>query len=102
MLAKYCLDDLIFRVQIAAYHYPQNYSYKHLIEFGQPIVVAGEDKITRFYLSKESKTIKEAEAWRQKAILKGQTDAWVVAFYKGKRYTLQQLLEVNFFAVKDK
>lgn len=93
---------MIFRVQIAAYHYPQNYSYKHLIEFGQPIVVAGEDKITRFYLSKESKTIKEAEAWRQKAILKGQTDAWVVAFYKGKRYTLQQLLEVNFFAVKDK
>ncbi len=101
LMANYCLEGLIFRVQIAAYHYPQNYSYKHLIEFGQPIVVAGEDKITRFYLSKESKTIKEAEAWRQKAILKGQTDAWIVAFYKGKRYTLQQLLDVNFFANKN-
>ena len=98
LMANYCLDGLIFRVQIAAYHFPQNYSYKHLVEFGQPIVVAGEDKITRFYLPQESKTLKEANAWRQKAILKGQTDAWVLAFYKGKRYTLQQLLELNFFA----
>lgn len=98
LMANYCLDGLIFRVQIAAYHYPQNYSYKHLVEFGQPLVVAGKDKITRFYLPQESKTLKEADAWRQKAILKGQTDAWVVAFYKGQRYTLQQLLELNFFA----
>ncbi|MEW6772589.1 MAG: hypothetical protein AB1304_01170 [Bacteroidota bacterium] len=98
LLGKYCKDGLIFRVQIAAYHYPKNYSYKHLIEFGQPLVQAGEDKITRFYLSKDCKTLNEAEAWRQKAILKGQTDAWIVVFYKSKRYTLKQLLEVNFFA----
>jgi hypothetical protein len=98
LLSNYCLKGLTFRVQIAAYHYPKNYSYKHLIEFGQPIIQAGSDGITRFYLSKECSTFIEAEAWRQKAILKGQTDAWIVGFYNGKRYTLKELLNVNFFA----
>ncbi|HPQ09481.1 MAG TPA: hypothetical protein PK995_09680 [Bacteroidia bacterium] len=98
LLSNYCLKGLTFRVQIAAYHYPKNYSYKHLIEFGQPIIQAGNDGITRFYLSKECSTFIEAEAWRQKAILKGQTDAWIVGFYNGKRYTLKELLNVNFFA----
>ena len=100
LLANYCLDGLIFRVQIAAYHYPKNYSYKHLIEFGQPIISAGNDNITSFYLPMDNKTLKEGEALRQKAILKGQTDAWIVAFYKGKRYTLQELLKDDFFANK--
>jgi len=98
LLSNYCLKGLTFRVQIAAYHYPKNYSYKHLVEFGQPIIQAGNDGITRFYLSKECSTFIEAEAWRQKAILKGQTDAWIVGFYNGKRYTLKELLDVNFFA----
>ncbi len=97
LIGNYCHEGLIFRVQIAAYHYPKNYNYKHLIEFGQPIVIAGEDRITRFFLSKDCKTFAEAEAWRQKAILKGQTDAWVVAFYKGKRYFMQEIFNLPIF-----
>lgn len=97
LLGKYCKEGLIFRVQIAAYHYPKNYSYKHLIEFGQPLIQACDDKITRFYLSKDCKTLQQAEQWRQKAILKGQTDAWIVVFYKSKRYTLKQLISSNIF-----
>ncbi len=53
------------------------------------------DGITCF-TQKEFKTIKEAEAQRQKAIVKGQTDAWIVAFVDGKRYTLEDLIMLDF------
>jgi hypothetical protein len=32
-----------------------------------------------------------------KAIAKGQKDAWIVEFIDGKRYTLEELIMVDFF-----
>ncbi|MGZ3921696.1 MAG: hypothetical protein ACXVC7_15455, partial [Bacteroidia bacterium] len=74
----YCAEGLVFKVQIAAYRKPQNYKYDHLAQYGKPEVVDYPDGITRF-TQLQFKTIKQAEAQRQKAIAKGQKDAWIVA-----------------------
>ncbi|MGZ3931314.1 MAG: hypothetical protein ACXVPQ_10815 [Bacteroidia bacterium] len=92
---SYCAEGMIFKVQIAAYRHPENYKYGHLIEYGKPDVKDYPDGITRF-TQLEFKTIKEAEVQRQKAIAKGQTDAWIVGFVDGKRYTLEELIMLDF------
>jgi hypothetical protein len=91
-----CAGNMIFKVQIAAYRHPQNYKYEHLIEYGKPEIVDYPDGITRF-TQMEFKTIRDAEVQRQKAIAKGQKDAWIVGFIDGKRYTLEELIMVDFF-----
>lgn len=93
---NYCAGKMIFKVQIAAYRHPENYKYKHLIQYGTPEIVNYPDGITRF-TQLEFKTIKEAEVQRQKAISKGQKDAWIVGFVDGKRYTLEELIMLDFF-----
>ncbi|MBS1636380.1 MAG: PD40 domain-containing protein [Bacteroidetes bacterium] len=90
-----CAEGLIFKVQIAAYRHPENYKYDHLKEFGTPEIVNYPDGVTRFTQLKFS-TIKDAEAARQKIMAKGQNDAWITAFVNGKRYTLEELIMVNF------
>jgi WD40-like Beta Propeller Repeat len=90
-----CSEGLVFKVQIAAYRNPQNYKYERLLEFGKPEKTSYPDGITRFTQLQFS-TLKEAETARQKIIAKGQTDAWVTGFVNGKRYTLEDLISVNF------
>ncbi|HRG00066.1 MAG TPA: hypothetical protein PKZ75_03050 [Bacteroidia bacterium] len=92
-----CSDGLVFKVQIAAYQHPENYKYGHLKQFGKPEEIKYPDGITRFTQLSFS-TLKEAEAARQKIIAKGQKDAWLVAFIDGKRFTLEELILVNFNA----
>lgn len=95
MAGNYCASKLIFKVQIAAYRFPKNYNYNHLIEFGKPEIVEYPDGITRF-TQRSFSTLKEAEEFRQKVIAKGQTDAWIVAFIDGIRYTLEELIMKDF------
>ena len=90
-----CAEGLVFKVQIAAYKHPENYKYGHLKQFGAPEIVNYPDGITRFTQLSFS-TIKEAEVARQKIIAKGQKDAWLTVFIDGKRYTLEELILVNF------
>lgn len=95
LAGNYCAEGLIFKVQIGAYRMPNNFKYKHLQEFGNADVKGYPDGITRF-TQKQFKTINEAEKFRQKAIAKGQTDAWIVAFVNDKRYTLEELIMLDF------
>lgn len=92
-----CAEGMVFKVQIAAYRHPENYKYDHLKQFGKPEIVNYPDGITRFTQFQFS-TIKEAEAARQKIIAKGQKDAWITAVINGNRYTLEELIMVNFMS----
>jgi Tol biopolymer transport system component len=92
---KMCADGLVFKIQIAAYKHPENYKYGHLKQFGAPEIVNYPDGITRFTQLSFS-TLNEAEKARQKIIGKGQKDAWITAFIDGKRFTLEELILVNF------
>ncbi len=93
---KICAEKMNFKVQIAAYRHPENYKYNRLIEYGTPEVVDYPDGITRFTQG-QFNGIKDAEVQRQKAIGKGQIDAWIVGFIDGKRYTLEELIMVDFY-----
>lgn len=90
-----CAEGLVFKVQIAAYRHPENYKYNHLKEFGEPEIINYPDGVTRFTQLKFS-TLKEAEVARQKIIAKGQPDAWITTIVNGKRYTLEELILVDF------
>jgi hypothetical protein len=93
---KICSEKMVFKVQIGAYKFPKNFKWERLKEFGSPEAVQYPDSLTRFTQGSFS-NIHAAEKLRQGAINKGQTDAWIVGFIDGKRYTLEELIMVDFF-----
>lgn len=93
---KISCSNIQFKVQIAAYRHPENYKWDHLKEYGTPEQVNYPDGITRFTQG-NFKSLDDAEFQRQQAINKGQKDAWIVGFVNGKRYTLEELILVDFF-----
>jgi hypothetical protein len=95
LAGEYCASGMVFKVQIGAYRKPQNFKYKNLKEFGTAEVSDYPDGITRF-TQQQFTTVNKAEALRQKVIAKGQKDAWIVAFVNGKRYTLEELINLDF------
>ena len=93
---KVSCSKMQFKVQIAAYRKPENYKWDHLVEFGPPERPDYPDGITRFTQGTFN-DLMSAETQRRKAIAKGQKDAWIVGFIDGKRYTLEELILVDFF-----
>jgi hypothetical protein len=87
---------LIFKVQIAAYNFPLNYKYDRLAPLGAIETQILDDKITRFTMG-SFETLNEAEAYRQKIVAAGQTDAFVTAELQGRRYTIRDLVLHHFF-----
>lgn len=92
-------EGMYFRVQVAAYNFPNNYRYNNLTTIGTIDRTVLDDGITRFTMGK-FETLAEAEAYRQRIIAAGQTDAFVTAERNGKRYLLRELVELNFFQPK--
>lgn len=92
---NYCADGVVFKVQVGAYRKPENYKQTNLKNLGNIESVNYPDGITRFTL-KQFTNLKDAEAQRQKAIAKGQTDAWIVVFMNGTRYTLEDFIMLDF------
>lgn len=97
LVGNYCASNLVFKVQIGAYRNPGNFTGGPLKALGKIESDSYPDGITRF-TQKEFTTLKQAESHRQKAIARGQKDAWIVAFVDGKRYTLEDLIMINFQA----
>ncbi len=95
LAGTHCSQGMMFKVQIAAYRHPENYKYDFLKKFGEASVKDYPDGITRF-TQLEFSTLKDAEIARQQIIAKGQKDAWIVAFVDGKRYTLEELIMLDF------
>jgi outer membrane biosynthesis protein TonB len=95
LMGSYCADNLYYTVQIGAYRKPDNYKYTNLKDLGKVSSENYPDGITRF-TQKQFNTLKDAEKQRQRAIARGQKDAWIVAFIDGKRYTLEDLIMVDF------
>ena len=91
-----CIEGLIFKVQIGAYHHPENFKYPRLVEFAPAEIKTYPDGITRFTM-KEFKTLAEAEVFRQQVIKRGIKDALITAVYNGKRILLSELILVNFY-----
>ncbi|MDX2172107.1 MAG: hypothetical protein SFY56_03255 [Bacteroidota bacterium] len=90
-------EGLDFRVQIAAYKFPKNYTYKHLKGLGKVENLLLEDGITRITIGGVFNTIRKAFEHNKKVVIAGQTDAFVTALYKGKRVYLEDLEKMGIF-----
>lgn len=89
-------DGVVFKVQIAAYTNAQNYISKHLDGLGNVGKVTLNDGITRFTIG-EFTTLRAVKELQQKAIKKGQDDAFVIVFINGKRTYLEELINSGVF-----
>jgi tetratricopeptide (TPR) repeat protein len=96
VIGNYCADKLVFKVQIGAYRFPENFKYEKLTKFGETTIVDYPDGITRFTMG-EFVTLKDADDLRQLIRQTGQKDAWVVPFFDGKRMFMEDLIKVNFY-----
>jgi tetratricopeptide (TPR) repeat protein len=95
------VDGLIFRVQIAAYRIPKNYTYHHLKGLGKVEKLILEDGVTRFTIGGNFYTLRAAWNHNIKVINAGQKDAFVTAIYKGKRVYLEQLEKLGIFKASE-
>ena len=97
MTKKLCVKNLEFKVQVAAYKKPGNYKWNHLKSLGVPQKTAYPDGITRFTMGSFT-SFQEADVLKRKAIQLGQPDSWIVGFVGDKRYTLEELIALDFFS----
>jgi tetratricopeptide (TPR) repeat protein len=88
--------DLVFKIQVGAFSNPKNFTSEHLKDFGEITTVVLDDDITRFMVG-EFETIRTAKTELQKVIEKGQNDAFILMFLKGKRTYLEDLIETEVF-----
>lgn len=96
LAGNYCSKGLVFRVQVGAYRMPEEFEkHNNLKSLGRIESEKYPDGLTRF-TQKEFNTLNDAEKHRRKVIAKGQTDAWIVGFKEGKRYTLEDLIMIDF------
>jgi hypothetical protein len=89
--SKMTKEGLIFKIQIAAYKYPSNYSWPHLKGKGKVEKIKLDDEITRFTIGGEFKNLDEANIYCKSIRESGQPDAFVTAIYNGKRVYLEEL-----------
>ena len=90
-------EGLEFKVQVAAYKYPKNYTYKHLDGLGKIDKTFKNGKVTVITVGPTFKTLGEAWELNKRAVNAGQKDAFVTAIYKGKRVYLADLVKLGIF-----
>lgn len=96
------VPGLIFRVQIAAYRQPQNYSGRHLTGLGKIERLYLDDGICRFTIGGDFYTLPTAQVHRDKVKKAGQPDVFITAIYKGKRAYLEELYKMGLIGQKKK
>ncbi|MBK6523599.1 MAG: hypothetical protein IPG08_15505 [Sphingobacteriaceae bacterium] len=95
-------EGLEFKVQVAAFKYPKNYTYKHLKGLGDIAkTLDANGKVTLITVGPAFKTLREAWDLNKKAVNAGQKDAFVTAYYKGKRIYLEQLEKLGIFKAEE-
>jgi hypothetical protein len=96
------VEGLYFRVQIAAYRQPQNYSGRHLKGLGKIEKLYLNDGIYRFTIGGDFFTLPKAQFHRAKVKSAGQKDVFITAVYKGKRVYLDELYKMGLIAQRKK
>lgn len=93
-------EGLEFKVQIAAYKYPKNYTYAHLKGLGNVENLLLDDGITRITIGGAFPNLNKAYEHNMKVVAAGQKDAFVTVLYKGKRIYLEDLEAMGIFPKK--
>ena len=86
------IEGLFYKIQIGAYKFPEGFNYTGSIGMPKVLRQIGKDDITRFTMGNFS-TYNKAIELLKTAHKNKITDAFIVAFYKGERKLLSQLIE---------
>lgn len=89
-------EGLVFRVQIGAYNFPNNFRYNNVKKLSKVEKIKLDDNITRFVMG-TFMTYNEAKVFRDKVIEAGITDAFITAIYKNKRTYITELVQMGVF-----
>ena len=92
--------DLQFRVQISAFKFRNRCEFPHLAQLGAIENTLTEGGITRITIGGQFESYKKALEHTEKVVAAGQKDAFVTAFYKGKRVYVENLEKLGVFGVK--
>ncbi len=90
-------DDIVFKIQLAAYKEPNKAQKKYLSQFGKIDKEELSDGITRFVLKEKFVKLNGAREKKQSILNTGAKNALIIAYYKGKRYYLNQLWDLGIF-----
>lgn len=91
---------LEFKVQFAAFKSGKNYAYPNLSKVGKIDRVLLGDGYTRLVIGGTFKTLKAAWPINKKTVNAGETEAFVQAFYNGKRTSFEELEKLKIFVEK--
>jgi hypothetical protein len=89
-------ESLEYKVQIAAYKFYENFNYNNVLGLPRIIRKTDADQITRFTMG-NFETYNEALTLLKIVQKNKLKDAFIIAFYKGEKKMLQQLVDENIF-----
>ncbi len=81
--------NIIYKVQVAAYRYPEKYNNKKLASLGE-LQALNVNEITRFTIG-EFRTLREARKFKNMVVNQGTKDAFITAEVGGERRYLNEL-----------
>ena len=91
------LSDLTFKAQISAFKGNGEYSYPKLNKLGKIEELHLNDGYTRLMIGGTFKNYITAFDFVRKVISAGHDDVYIVAIYKGERYSIEDLEAVGIF-----
>jgi hypothetical protein len=89
-------DELVFKIQVGAYKSTRAVDYSHLAGLGDVSKKMWADELMRYTLG-ELSTLRDSEELKNKAIRKGQGDAFILIFYKGEKRLLSEVVANDFY-----
>lgn len=89
---KVKIPGLVFKVQVGAFLFFENFSYTNVLGFPKILREIGDDGITRFTMG-GFETMEEARKLLDRVREKSLKEAFIIAFYNDKRYYLQELIK---------
>ena len=88
-------EELEFRVQITAYKSNNNYYFPELVKFGKIEKLELGDGYKRLMMGGSFSSIRRAFSFARKIVMAGHDEIYIIAFYKGKRRTIEELEEIG-------
>ncbi|MBK9284846.1 MAG: PD40 domain-containing protein [Sphingobacteriaceae bacterium] len=92
---NYTKDELVFKVQIAAYKFFENFNYNNVMGFPKIIRRTENDYITRFFMGNYQSYNDALELLNKLITANVLKDSFIIAEYKGQRLYLNELLSKN-------
>jgi len=89
-------DELVFKIQVGAYKSTRTVDYSHLSALGDVSKKMWADGLMRYTIGEVS-TLRDCEVLKNKAIRKGQGDAFILIFYKGEKRLLSEVVANGFY-----